>query len=110
MRLIDADALSNRILLTTYTKQGLYTLNLLSRFVQEAPTICCWISVDDRMPQMCEPVLLTGKNKFGNSFPAQIGYYDGLEWQVFGQPLALEKIGASVTHWMPRPEPPEADK
>lgn len=69
-----------------------------------------WVSVKGAMPRMCEPVILTGCNRFGNHFPAQIGYYDGVGWTVFGQPMDLEKIGVTVTHWMPRPEPPEVEE
>ena len=63
-----------------------------------------WISVKDRLPEINEPVLFTGKNDIGNRYPAQKGYYSGDEWYTFGGlwDTPLDR----VTHWMPLPEPP----
>lgn len=115
MRLIDADALSNRILLTTYTKQGLYTLNLLSRFVQEAPTVGGWISVKKRLPELKrydedgDTWLMSAPVLVATSKGLTIGYYeDDLDPKFkpcWNDREHGEKI--KVTHWMELPERPK---
>ena len=64
-----------------------------------------WISVKDRMPRMCEPILFVGKNFCGNWFLPQRGYYDGKGWHSDGLGVVPEKI----THWRPLPEHPEEE-
>ncbi len=59
-----------------------------------------WISVDERLPEPFEIVIVAGG----------CGYYDGRDWRTklerteFGTD---RKIQWHVTHWMPLPPPPE---
>jgi hypothetical protein len=99
MRLIDADALKED--LTRFYDNEVTARDL----IDEQPTICGWISVKDRLPELCEPVLLIGKNKYGNWYPAQIGYYGGDEWCVFGH----GELQEPPIYWMQRPEPPKEE-
>lgn len=99
MRLIDADVLKED--LTRFYDNEVTAKEL----IDEQPTIGGWISVKDRLPEINEPVLFTGKNDIGNRYPAQKGYYSGDEWYTFGG--LWDKPLDRVTHWMPLPEPPE---
>lgn len=63
-----------------------------------------WISVKDELPEINEPILFTGKNTFGNRYPAQKGYFSGDEWYSSG---LIDNCSDGVTHWMPLPEPPK---
>lgn len=60
-----------------------------------------WISVEDRLPDPCTPVLFFRKNKY-NAKCVEIGFYvgDG-RWSKGGW------YSKSPTHWMPLPDPPE---
>lgn len=60
-----------------------------------------WISVEDRLPELGDTVLFTGKSSFGTRFATQRGWWDGTFWHRD----AGETIYSStpVTHWMPLP-------
>jgi len=99
MRLIDADALDNRVLTTTYTEQNMWALNLLSEYIKEAPTVNGWISVKDRLPEKDEDVIIYGKyiGASGTAYPEML-ITDIDEFVHSGYvPIA----------WMPLPEPPK---
>ena len=96
MRLIDADALDNRVLTTTYTGKNMWALNLLSEYIKEAPTIGGWISVKDRLPDEGEYVLVWESQGFA--------YCDKLICGIWN---IGANNGAIITHWMPLPEPPK---
>lgn len=112
MRLIDADAITNRIVDELRTNgtfdelNGRQAANLIGRAIDEAPTIGGWISVKDRMPQDETEVVILVQHR--------IGWYRALAWHdEFGWHSSAEEFvdGESesdyVTHWMPLPEPPE---
>jgi len=56
-----------------------------------------WISVDDRMPEPDEDVLVCT-----NKTEVCLGYYTGAYWIKYARYNT-----AIVTHWMPLPEPPK---
>jgi hypothetical protein len=75
--------------------------------LDEATTICGWISVKDRMPDKNGQYLCWfGKNKIAKG--AAIATYLEM-WKSFGLLESLETY-PNVTHWMPLPEPPKEDK
>ena len=76
-----------------------------------------WISVKDRLPELgiivalmdCTTYRNNGDMKMNNPHVVQAGYlneFGGGYWSVYGE-RGME-IDA-FTHWMPLPEPPEAE-
>ena len=76
---------------------------------------CCqkgnrWISVEERLPEQEQTVLLVCKN--GARF---VGFYrfdyDGeVQWKIWTALGSARKLNKGrVTHWMPLPEPPEVE-
>jgi hypothetical protein len=62
-----------------------------------------WISVKDRLPEKCEPVLVCFDFMGGKAVKASDRYgKNGLLWS--GIPC-----GGKVTHWMELPEPPKGE-
>jgi hypothetical protein len=62
-----------------------------------------WISIEERLPQEKERVLVLEKEEHGDPFFISIANRDEDEfWLDDGPALELDKI----THWMPLPEPP----
>lgn len=61
-----------------------------------------WISVEERLPEKYDQVLVYGRNG------VQIDYYTG-EKSVCGNPLFMVSE-AKVTHWLYVPEPPKEEK
>jgi hypothetical protein len=63
-----------------------------------------WISVDERLPDMDESVLMFTKQK---------GYYVGgyykAEVHAEFTGFYANAVKRDVTHWMPLPEPPKGD-
>lgn len=89
-----------------------------------------WIDVNDRLPTDLKPVNIVWKNMDpapyyadikGKSFVAAAYYFNGKWWwfsstcddylELYGRSDADEvDEGIVITHWMPLPEPPEAEK
>ena len=66
-----------------------------------------WISVKDRLPEEGVPVLVTGVVKKGDH-PYLVDYIYKDDW--FWWPMNYNRTrGFVITHWMPLPEPPEAE-
>lgn len=60
-----------------------------------------WVSVDERMPEDNDDVLIVCRSKYG-LYNIDIGYYNGEQ--------IVRLVGREeVTHWMPLPEPPKED-
>ena len=99
MRLIDADALDNRVLTTTYTEQNMWALNLLSEYIKEAPTVGGWISVKDMLPEPpAQCLVYSGKEHILRRM--ETATYTEWGWMTPG-------YFQEITHWMPLPEPPK---
>ena len=58
-----------------------------------------WISVDERLPELRERVILFDNNGFG----LVTGRRGTAEWYLEGD---LD-LNANITHWQPLPEPPK---
>ena len=66
-----------------------------------------WISVEERLPDPFEVVLISILSKNGYGEPATIeslGCYEHGEWKCFVSGICE---GERVTHWMPMPKPPK---
>ena len=103
MRLIDADALTKEIEDFNCKNCNHYNhvrcracpIDDAVTYIDEAPTVGEWISVEDRLPdkQPCEYLVVNGNN-------VETAICLDNRWIT---PRRVTKI----THWMPLPEPPE---
>lgn len=67
-----------------------------------------WIPVNERMPKDCERVLVYADNSPQN-YPRRAFYIYRLERWVSDEVNTYTVYGnMTITHWMPLPEPPEA--
>ena len=70
-----------------------------------------WISVDERLPEITETVLIAYKEKWEWetewSFDVDVGSLDitGREWNTYHDLYEGQEL--HITHWMPLPEPPK---
>lgn len=60
-----------------------------------------WISVEDRLPQLREDVLVAWSN-------GEIGFARRFNPQNSGERWDTTASYATITHWQPLPEPPKA--
>ena len=60
-----------------------------------------WISVEDRLPQLREDVLVAWSN-------GEIGFARRFNPQNNGECWDTTASNATITHWQPLPEPPKA--
>jgi hypothetical protein len=60
-------------------------------------TLSDWISIDDRLPKICDDVIVFSDDKY----QIDIGFVVNGKW--FSDRGELH----TVTHWMPLPNPPE---
>ena len=104
MRLIDADALAERLWAECREWEGesAYQAGLCAAavIVAEAPTVGGWISVDDRLPEVGRVVLAFGTRS------ATTGMFQGVSvrndcWWWKGHTIK------HVFYWMPLPELPK---
>lgn len=102
MRLIDADALKEKILTTTFTENNMQALNLLIGLIDDIPTDDAWISVKDMLPKKKGDYLIY--NTDGTVWPYWYDADDNSWYDSCGYKTDI------VTHWMPLPEPPKEDK
>ena len=67
-----------------------------------------WISVDERLPDDFDGVLMYIKND-GYKWVHMGVYEGGQEWFIYDERMDLMSLAPeeSVTHWMPLPDPPE---
>ena len=70
-----------------------------------------WISVEDRLPDTAERVLVS-KKWLGMQYKPEYGYYQDFPNQK-GCWYVLTEFGyypqREITHWMPMPEPPKGE-
>lgn len=108
-RLIDADALDAHSL--PMDMGGCLLIDDVTEMIANAPTIepvkQGWISVNDRMPERNELVLVCAANAARGGKIRFVGAYDGFWFlQTAADTIGLT-IQYDVTHWMPLPEPPK---
>lgn len=63
-----------------------------------------WISVKDRLPEICQDVLVYCKNTQRVTIGRFAHWYDNDGWDIVGTKGRFNDI---VTHWQPMPEPPK---
>lgn len=129
MRLIDADDLIKQI--EDFNCKDCNNYNFVRcrackiddavTYIDEAPTVGEWISVEDKLPGIDEDVLILYESKVS---PRKTGYaitclkdsfyfgstpipYSKPQWS---EPWQYFRENNVITHWMPLPEPPEGVK
>lgn len=71
-----------------------------------------WISVEDRLPETDDPVLVWYCNENGDFYPT-VGSYskwfdtDKMYWSTDLDGNEMVYPPVKITHWMPIPEPPK---
>lgn len=100
MRLIDADALSNRFVNRQY-----YDAESIWGKIDTAPTVSGWISVKDGLP---EGECIAYSRKFGEMMMGFIGETDESD-TGYCCDSNTEWLG-DVTHWMQKPKPPKEEE
>ena len=128
MRLIDSDILLDEICCDQCERKykDCDSTCEIAAYVVNAPTICSWISVKDRLPVETHSMFYSfyGSQKWSNAMWREqsdkvlvtVAFKDGTKIVTTGKTLdgvwnttfsrTLEPV---VTHWMPLPEPPEEE-
>lgn len=91
-RFIDADVLK-----AAFETDG-YLSPYMQRMIDACPTVGGWISVEDRLPEEGQSVLV----HYVDGWMPVAHLLNGKWYQSGGETSWL-----SVTHWMPLPEPPK---
>lgn len=71
-----------------------------------------WISIEERLPIECGPVLCYARDTSGEGNVRILGTLrNGEFWflQVDGTQFSFPNLCLEVTHWMPLPEPPKEE-
>ena len=63
-----------------------------------------WISVEDRLPEVGERVLITCLSAISKGQVVNITRYEGANWRDGYN--GIKVLSSHVTHWMPLPELP----
>lgn len=122
MRLIDVDALSEKLCKTTvFVKDG----EVFQRMINDAPTVSAeavqrWIPVSERLPDADDcPMncMVTRKSKFvGNYVDMAVAEKNGTwtheDWNAIvidGKAKCISTRDADIIAWMPLPEPYRED-
>lgn len=122
MRLIDADTLKEIIGECpenwTNSPEEIEAFDMWHRIMDDidsTPTVNNWVSVKDRMPEKSGWYLVSLINtRTGHRWevPVPADYSQG-KWDysyLVVEDDATLILNNTVTHWMPRPEPPEVSK
>lgn len=70
---------------------------LADRLITNGVTVQEWVSVDDRLPNPFESVLVFRDGKISIDYNEENGWF------------AYDLNGKRVTHWMPLPQPPKGE-
>ena len=100
-RMIDANALK-----AGFEEDG-HLSPYIEEFIDACPTVGGWISVEDRLPEIGEAVLVICR--FGKMIVSELDGYWGKERLFWTYPNWVEEQ-IEVTHWMPLPEPPKEEE
>ena len=113
MRMIDADRLLNALnsVISDYTSEGKYPdrfgIDDAINLVEDAPTLTPlneWISVDERLPEVGQEVLVYWRNTSQKAEHFELTHYDGDHWFLLDN---TERPWIVVVAWMPLPSPPD---
>lgn len=90
-----------------YTAEGSFCKNILNSdalaLIQQLEAqVPKWISVEDRLPETFESVIVLAKHEM------LICHHDGDEW-VINYDGEYAGYDYEITHWMPLPESPKED-
>lgn len=64
-----------------------------------------WISVDEKMPEVCKKVLICFGPAPNLPRIIDVAWFDSGLWWLTSK-CALDRLSDNVSHWMPLPEPP----
>ena len=96
-------------------KDGKLRLSTVINELEIAPTVDTepkWISVEDRLPDMCGyKCLVCGVNMFSQIevFTAFTGYMERGKLEFHSCETSFDISKWKITHWMPLPHPPEGE-
>jgi len=90
-----------------------YTLMDICSMLDDAPTVCGWISVKDKLPKISGHYLVSCvTNKTGRRWKVPVNaewLTSRHEWYIETENCLATAAGVTVTHYMPLPEPPEEE-
>lgn len=100
------DLISRSALLAALVEGGILPA-MVRRTIENAPAVDAatvrWIPVTERLPDTFHPVIVC-REREKDEYVVEQGFKDvGDWWKVYGTRTK------KVTHWMPLPEPPEAE-
>ena len=102
MRLIDADVLKQDL---TRFYDGEVTAKEL---IDAQPTVGGWVSVEDRVPESNEIVLVYAYDENGDGYMAMAVRYPCGDWD--SEDDYFNQMESEVRYWMPLPTPPEVNR
>lgn len=114
MRLIDADALADKLeqIISDYTSHGMYPAAFDIRYatdvVEDMPTLTPpneWVSVDEKLPEPGERVLATDCGFVGEFYINERG-----QWQRYNVNCHALLMALDILYWMPLPKSPKEDE
>jgi len=115
MRLIDADALIELIENSNckdcnhynYIKCRACPTDDAVTYIDEAPTVGEWISVEDRLPETSQEVLIFSRTEKSGTGYVNVVLYSA-KFKAFNCTDDCDEYKVkNVTHWMPLPKAPE---
>ena len=105
MRPIDADGIKSS--LNKVFRQECDQLYGMMQLIDEAPTLTPpneWVSVEDRLPEVGQEVLIYWQNTSQKAEHFELTHYDGDHWFLLDN---TERPWIVVVAWMPLPAPPD---
>ena len=94
------DLISRKALLAEYDRVHVGEPGKARKLIEDAPAVCEWIPVSERLPERRETVLVCDvRENYMNAWE----YLGRDEWLWDSTIWRTEDI----THWMPLPEPPK---
>ena len=108
MRLIDGDALFDKVYEAFGDDIDGDMANLFMGWINEAPTLTPpneWVSVYDRLPEPGERVLATDCGFVGEFYINERG-----QWQRYNVNCHALLMALDILYWMPLPKSPKEDE
>lgn len=85
---------------------------IAENLIANGVTVQEWISVKDRLPDVCGfPCLLCGENSFGQIrvFEGFTGYMERGKFEWHSNQKDIDIDVWKITYWMPIPQPPKGE-